>query len=119
MTHYTTPDKNSHGSLCWLTEPQQTDGSNPTRCPLRSVSDTSALTYINVNVGDELGRDVDTSMFACAEREIRVTVPTAADRVGISGSRRRMLDTGGGHYADGFSWTLYKHRKTMSNNGVF
>lgn len=69
------------------------------------MSDTSAPTYINVNVGDELGRDVDTSMFARAEGQIRVTVPTAADRVGVSSSRGCMLDAGGGHDADGFSCT--------------
>lgn len=95
----------------WLMDQQQTDGSTATYWPLRSVPNRTALTYINVNISDELGRDVDASLFACAEGEIRVTVPTAADRVGVSSSWRCMLDTGGGHYAHGFSWTLHENTK--------
>lgn len=58
------------------------------------------LTYINVNIGDQLGCNVDTALSAGAGRKICVTVPTAADRVGISSGRGGMLDTGGGHYTD-------------------
>lgn len=100
----------------WLMDRQQTDGSTATYWLLRSVPNRTALTYINVNISDELGRDVDTSLFACAEGKIRVTVPTAADRVGVSSSWRSMLDTGGGHYAHGFSWTLNRRtKKTISS----
>lgn len=88
------------------------EGSNPTCRLLRSVPNRTALTYINVNIGDELGRDVDTSLFACAEGKIRVTVPTAADRVGVSSSRGCVLDTGGGHNADRLPWTLMGHTHT-------
>lgn len=66
----------------------------------KNVPNRIVLTYINVNVGDQLGCNVDTSLFAGAGRKICITVPTAADRVGVSSSRGRMLDTGGGHYAN-------------------
>lgn len=56
------------------------------------------VTYINVNVSDKLGCNVNTALFVGTGRKICITVPTAADRVGISSSWGSMLDTGGGHY---------------------
>lgn len=61
---------------------------------------TLVLTYINVNVGDQLGCDVDTSLSTGAGWKICITVPTAADGVGVSCSRGGVLDTGGGDNAN-------------------
>lgn len=62
-----------------------------------------ALTYINVKVGDQLGGDVNAALLASAGRQIRVTVPATADWVGIGSGRGRVLDAGGGYYANGFT----------------
>ena len=61
------------------------------------------VSYINVKIGDQLGGNVNTAMMAGTGGKISVTVPAAADRVGVSSSRGGMLDAGGGHYADRFT----------------
>ncbi len=64
-----------------------------------NIPDGIILTYINVKIGDKLGCNVNTSLFASAGGKICITVPAAADRVGISGGRGCMLDPCGGHDA--------------------
>lgn len=61
---------------------------------------TLHCSYINVNVGDQLGCNVNAALSASAGGKICITVPAAADRVGISSSWGGVLDTGGGNYAN-------------------
>lgn len=60
----------------------------------------TVLTYINVNVGDHLGGNVDAALSAGTGGKICITVPTAADRVSVGSSRGGVLHTGGCHYTN-------------------
>lgn len=55
------------------------------------------LTYINVKIGDQLSGNINTSLFNSTGGKVCITVPTAADRVGVRSSWGCVLDTGGGH----------------------
>lgn len=70
---------------------------------LKKGATNTVFSYINVNVGDQLGGNVHTALLSSAGRKIRITVPTAADWVGISSSWGGMLDTGGGYYTNRFT----------------
>lgn len=37
------------------------------------------ITYINVNIGDQLGGNVNTALTHCVIRKISITVPAPAD----------------------------------------
>lgn len=67
--------------------------------------------YINVNIGDQLGCNVHTSLFDGAVWQIWIAVPAAADGVGVRGGWGGMLDTSGGHNPDGFTLRTQKHNQ--------
>lgn len=59
--------------------------------------------HINVNVGHQLRGDVFAALPEGGGRHVCITVPAAADGVGVGGSRWSVLDSGSGDNADRLS----------------